>query len=165
MLGRILHWPETWITTDDVLAVLAKTGSTALTITNHNNARSCFELLDRGVDVLVGAEYTCVLPGPDVHIHVLTYGFTPSQESQLLAARSNLFRFLDVTREFNLVTVLAHPLYFYTTRKVPTLDVLEHLTLLFDRFEVLNGQRDTWQNLLMISWLQMLDEERVEAIS
>ena len=165
LLGRILHWPETWVTTDEVRASLKANGATALTITNHNNARSCFELLERGIDVLVGAEFTCVLPGPDVHVHVLTYGFSPAQEERLLSARGDLLRFLDLTRELDLITVLAHPLYFYATRKVPTLDVLERLTLLFDRFEVLNGQRDTWQNLLMVSWLQELDEERVEAMS
>jgi glycosyltransferase involved in cell wall biosynthesis len=165
LLGRILHWPETWVSTDEVREVLAKNGATALTITNHNNARSCYELLDRGIDVLVGAEFTCIVPDYDVHIHVLTYGFTPAQEARLGALRSDLYRFLSYARDQDLVTVLAHPLYFYSARRVPTLPLLEKLTLLFDNFEVLNGQRDTWQNLLVIAWLESLTEERIAEMS
>ncbi|MBN1608547.1 MAG: glycosyltransferase [Polyangiaceae bacterium] len=165
LLGRILHWPETWVSTDEVREVLAANGASALTITNHNNARSCYELRDRGIDVLVGAEFTCVVPDFDVHVHVLTYGFTPAQEQRLGALRPDLYRFLAYAREQDLVTVLAHPLYFYSTRRVPTLPLLEKLTLLFDNFEVLNGQRDTWQNLLVIAWLESLTEERVAEMS
>ena len=165
LLGRILHWPETWVSTDEVREVLTRNGATALTVTNHNNARSCYELLDRGIDVLVGAEFTCTVPDFDVHVHVLTYGFSPAQEQRLSALRADLYRFLAYAREQDLVTVLAHPLYFYTTRQVPTLPLLEKLTLLFDTFEVLNGQRDTWQNLLVIAWLQGLSEERVADMS
>jgi glycosyltransferase involved in cell wall biosynthesis len=165
LLGRILHWPETWVSTDEVREVLTENGATALTVTNHNNARSCYELLDRGIDVLVGAEFTCIVPDFDVHVHVLTYGFNPAQEQRLGALRSDLYRFLAYAREQDLVTVLAHPLYFYSARRVPTLPLLEKLTLLFDNFEVLNGQRDTWQNLLVIAWLESLTDERVADMS
>ena len=165
LLGRILRWPETWVSTNDVCEVLAQNGATAFTITNHNNARSCFDLLERGIDVLVGAEFTCNVPDFDVQVHVLAYGFTPSQEERLRALRGDLYRFLAYTRERELVTVLAHPLYFYGPRYVPTLLLIEKLTLLFDNFEVINGQRDTWQNLLVVDWLQNLDEERVTDLS
>ncbi|MBN1960235.1 MAG: glycosyltransferase, partial [Deltaproteobacteria bacterium] len=165
LLGRILHWPETWVTTDEVRQVLTKNDATAITITNHNNARSCFDLLERGIDVLVGAEFTCTVPDFEVHVHVLTYGFSPTQEERLNKLRSNIYKFLDYTCEQNIVTTLAHPLYFYSTKKVPTLPLLEKLTLLFDNFEVLNGQRDTWQNLLVIAWLQSLSELRIAQMS
>ncbi len=165
LLGRILRWPETWVETDLVREVLAGNGCTALTITNHNNARSCWQLLERGVDVLPGAEFTCVLPDFDVHVHVLTYGFTPAEEERLLALRHDVYRFLDYTCSRDLVTVLAHPLYVYSPRAVPTLPLLEKLTLMFDNVEALNGQRDSWQNLLVIAWFESLTEERVEEMA
>ncbi|HSL60457.1 MAG TPA: glycosyltransferase, partial [Desulfotignum sp.] len=40
--------------------------------------------------------------------------------------------------------------------------MFEHLALMFDRFEVLNGQRDVWQNLLVWEWLDSLTEERID---
>ena len=38
--GRILHLPETWLSTSDLVDTLRPRTNT-LTITNHNNARSC----------------------------------------------------------------------------------------------------------------------------
>ena len=77
-LGRVLQLPETWVTPDQVLEALNSSGMDAATITNHNNARSCFELLDRGIDVLVGAEFTCLLPESDLYMHVLVYDLEPT---------------------------------------------------------------------------------------
>lgn len=124
LLGRILHWPETWVTTEELRRVLEQNATTALTITNHNNARSCFELLDRGEDVLVGAEFTCRVPDFEAHVHVLTYGFDPAQEPRLNELRGDVYRFLAYARERDLVTVLAHPLYFYSSASGGTRRVL-----------------------------------------
>ncbi len=99
LLGRILRCPETWTPTSEVVARLRAAGVDAITITNHNNARSCFELLDRGEDVLVGAEFTCTLAPGDARVHVLTYGFDPGQEVALQRRRSDLLRFLEYARE------------------------------------------------------------------
>src|SRR6185295_4362233 len=40
----------------------------------------------------------------------------------------------------------------------------DRFALLFERFEVLNGQRDSWQNLLTLEWVKGLDGERLEAM-
>ncbi|UCG12649.1 MAG: glycosyltransferase, partial [Deltaproteobacteria bacterium] len=124
-----------------------------------------FELLDRGIDVVVGAEFTCHMPECDTRSHVLVYGFDPGQEEQLNRRRGNLYHFLDYATEQNLVTVLAHPLFFPSSASMPTIDILEKLTLMFDNFEVLNGHRDAWENLLMAAWLETLTEDRIDAMS
>lgn len=65
LLGRILHLPETWLPTERLLQVLRVHLTDLVTVTNHNNARSCWNLLEKGHDVLVGAEFTCtILAGP-----------------------------------------------------------------------------------------------------
>src|ERR1035437_2461448 len=51
LLGRILNLPETWLPTENLLHTLKKHGCDTFTVTNHNNARSCFELLDKGEDI------------------------------------------------------------------------------------------------------------------
>ena len=43
LMGRILGVPETWLPTEDLIKTLKKNQVGAITITNHNNARSCFE--------------------------------------------------------------------------------------------------------------------------
>ena len=35
------------------------------------------------------------------------------------------------------------------------------MLLLFERFETLNGQRDTWQNMLVKEWIGSVSEETI----
>jgi len=72
--GRILGLPETWLKTGKLVKCLRANCSDVITVTNHNNARSCWQLLDEGEDVLVGAEFTCHFPEIDLFCHVLAYG-------------------------------------------------------------------------------------------
>lgn len=157
--GRLLRLPETWLKTSDLLRTLREQGTDAITVTNHNNARSCWELLEEGIDVLPGAEFTCRFPEYDLHVHVLCYGFTPTQESELLARRKNIYQFLDCARAADLPCILPHPLYLDPRRKLPGMELFEKLALMFNYFEVLNGQRDVWQNLLTATWIRQVDEE------
>lgn len=160
-LGRIMNIPETWLSTDRQIHSLKKNGMDVITITNHNNARSCFDLLDKGSDVLVGAEFSVTVPDFETGIHVLTYGFSPKQEEQLYKLRINLYSFLEYTSTNDLPTVWAHPLYHYKSNGTPPMAFFNKMALCFERFEVLNGQRDTWQNLLIMNWVKSLTEEQL----
>jgi glycosyltransferase involved in cell wall biosynthesis len=162
-LGRILRVPESWLPTAKLLRTLKANGADALTVTNHNNARSCWDALERGEDVLPGAEFSCTLPDIDVGVHVLTFGFTQAQESKLNRLRKNLYRFLEYTAAEDIPTVLAHPLNFYSPKGLPPLDLMDRFALLFERFEGVNGQRDGWQNVLTLAWIEGMDEESLEA--
>lgn len=165
LLGRILNLPETWLPTKKLLLTLKKHGCDTITVTNHNNARSCFELLDKGEDVLVGAEFSCMVPDFETGIHVLTYGFTPHQEERLKKLRKNIYSFQEYALENNIPTIWAHPLYHYKTNGAPPLAFFDKMALVFERFEVLNGQRDAWQNLLVKRWVDTLTEEKIYNIS
>lgn len=159
--GRILGLPETWLKTKQLVKCLKKNGCSALTITNHNNARSCWSLLDKGEDVLVGAEFTCHFDEYNLFVHVLTYGFTPEQEVILNKKRQNIYEFLRYTTEHDIPVILPHPLYFYTPNEKIDLTLFEKMALMFQRFEVLNGQRDIWQSVLTLNWTQTLSEEKL----
>ena len=161
--GRILRLPETWLKTADLIRCLESHGAGAVTVTNHNNARSCWDLAEKGHDVLPGAEFTCHFPEFQVSIHVLTFGFNPQQEEILKQKRRNIYKFLEYTTEHDLPTVLPHPLYFYSPKFRPPPSLFEKFALMFERFEVLNGQRDLWQNLLAWSWLESVTPEKLEA--
>ncbi len=161
-LGRLLRIPETWLPTAKLVRTLKANGADALTITNHNNARSCWQAQDRGEDILSGAEFSCTMPDIEVGVHVLTFGFTPNQESKLNHLRKDLYRFLEFTAAEDIPTVLAHPLHFYSPKGVPSLELMNRFAVLFERFEGVNGQRDSWQNLLTITWLEGLDQEAIE---
>jgi glycosyltransferase involved in cell wall biosynthesis len=159
--GRILRLPETWLKTKKLVKQLKNNDCDVLTVTNHNNARSCWELKKSGVDVLVAAEFTCFFPEYDLFIHVLTYGFTPEQEIELNKVRQNIYDFLRYTTQHNIPVVMPHPLYFYTKNEKMDLSLFEKLAVIFQRFEVLNGQRDLWQSVLTLNWTQGLTADKI----
>ncbi len=133
LIGRILRVPETWLSSERLITELEKNGCSALTITNHNNARSCYIQQDKGIDVLTAAEFSCWVPDFEIGIHVLTYGFTPEQEVKLNALRKNVYQFQQYTRENNIPTVWAHPLYHYSVKKMPPKDFFDKMLLIFQR--------------------------------
>jgi glycosyltransferase involved in cell wall biosynthesis len=159
--GRILGLPETWLKTSKLVKCLRRNGSDVITVTNHNNARSCWALRDQGFDVLVGAEFTCYFPEANLYLHVLTYGFSPEQEVVLCTKRQNVYDFLRYAAAQDIPVVLPHPLYFYTRNEQVNLTLFEKLAVMFQRFEVLNGQRDLWQATLTLNWLQGLTPEKI----
>jgi len=165
LLGRILGVRETWLPTADLLETLRRNGTDVPTVTNHNNARSCWELREKGIDVLSAAEWTCRMPDLGTSFHVLAYGFTPAQEEKLNLLRRDIYRFAEYCASQDIPTVLAHPLHFHSTRGTPPQGMMDRLAILFERFEGMNGQRDTWQNLLTSAWVEGMDGESIRAMA
>ena len=163
LLGRILNVPETWLKTEKLIDTLNRNKVDIITITNHNNARSCFDLQHKGVDVLVGAEYSCMVPDFNIGIHVLAYGMSKEQDRILNKLRHNVYNFQRYALSNAIPTVWAHPLYHYKAEGIPSMDFFNKMSVIFERFEVLNGQRDTWQNLLVKFWLDDLTPEKIDA--
>ena len=156
LIGRILNVPETWLSSEKLLEKLKKNGCDTFTITNHNNARSCYALQDKGIDILIAAEFSCWVPDFETGIHVLAYGFTSEQEVKLEKLRKNLYQFLEYAHLYQIPTIWAHPLYNYSVKKTLSTAFFNKMLLVFERFEVVNGQRDTWQNLLVKEWLEQI---------
>lgn len=161
--GRILRLPETWLKTKKLAKLLKKNGCDVFTVTNHNNARSCWKMIEKGEDVLVASEFTCYFPEYELFIHVLTYGFTQQQEIKLNELRSNIYDFVKYTAANDLLTILPHPLYFYTRNEKIDIALFEKFAVMFSHFEVLNGQRDLWQSVLTLNWAQSLTPEKIKA--
>lgn len=165
LMGRILNVPETWLPTDRLIQELQANGCDTFTITNHNNARSCYALQDKGFDILTGCEFSCLVPDYNIGIHVLAYGFTPEQEVKLNKLRRNVYLFQEYALKHNIPTIWAHPLYHYAVKKMPPMEFFDKMGLIFERFEVLNGQRDTWQNLLVREWITGLTPDKIDRFS
>ena len=161
--GRILALPETWLKTKHLVRRLGEQQCDVITITNHNNARSCWNLIEKGERVLVGAEFTCHFPEYNLFVHVLTYGFSPEQEVILNRERGDIYQFLRYAAAHDIPVILPHPMYFYTRNEHINLELFEKLAVLFERFEVINGQRDRWQSMLTLKWVNGLTPEKIRA--
>ncbi len=165
LIARILNVPETWLAGEELINTLKARGCSAFSVTNHNNSRSCYELIEKGEDILVGAEWSCMVPDYKTGIHVLAYGFTPEQESKLNKLRTDIYKFQEYTKENDIPTIWAHPLYHYKSTGTPPMEFFDKMSLLFERFEVINGQRDSWQNMLVKEWIASLDAEKIDRLS
>ena len=165
LIGRILNIPETWISSEKLIQELKKNNCNVYTITNHNNARSCYEMQAKGYDVITAAEFSCWVPDYNIGIHVLAYGFTPEQEKRLQKLRRDIYLFQEFTFANNIPTIWAHPLYHYSTKEMPHIEFFNKMLLLFERFEMLNGQRDTWQNMLVKEWIENVTPEKIDSYS
>jgi glycosyltransferase involved in cell wall biosynthesis len=162
IIGRMLNIPETWLPPEELIETLMSHNCDTFTVTNHNNARSCYELQDKGFDILTGAEFSCTIPDYNAKIHVLAYGFNPYQEEKLYALRHDIYRFQSYALENDIPTIWAHPLYHYEENDSLSLELFEKMSLVFERFEVINGQRDTWQNLLVKKWVESMGNNILE---
>lgn len=162
IIGRMLNIPETWLPPEELIETLKNHSCDTFTVTNHNNARSCYELQDKGYDILTGAEFSCTVPDYNAKIHVLAYGFNPAQEEKLYKARHDIYRFQRYALDNNIPTIWAHPLYHYEEKEALSLEFFDKMSLIFERFEVINGQRDTWQNLLVKKWVESMGSNTLE---
>lgn len=160
--GRLLALPESWLATEELAGKLRGSGCDLITVTNHNNARSCWELKKTRDDVLVGAEFTCYFETFDIHFHVLCYGFSRVQELELKLLRENVHDFLEYCANEGIVTVLPHPLYLY---KNVDPRIYDWFLLMFQRFEIVNGQRDAWQTALTLSWVRSASPEKMRGLA
>ena len=165
IIGRILRVPETWIPTKRVVEELKRNGSDLIVITNHNNTRTCYELEKEGIDNLIAAEFSCYVPDFNFTIHVLAYGFDTIQENTLNKLKNNIYDFLEYACINDIPTIWAHPLYHYITDKVMCMEFFEKMLLIFERFEMLNGQRNTWQNMLVKEWVENTTPEIIDDLS
>lgn len=111
----------------------------------------------------MGAEFTCHFPEVGLFCHVLACGFDREQEVALDARRQNYYDFLRFAAARNIPVVLPHPLYFYTRNKHIDLELFEKQAVMFQRFEVLNGQRDLWQSTLTLNGVQSLNPDQIRA--
>ena len=165
ILGRIINVPETWLESETLISNLKENNVNAITITNHNNSRSCYEMIEKKHDILIGAEFSCMVPDFNIGIHVLAYGFNKEQEKKLLKLRNNIYIFMEYACSQDIPTIWAHPLYHYTSEKTPSINFFEKMTLVFERFEVINGQRDTWQNMLFKVWLDKFNSNLIDELA
>ncbi|MBL8992884.1 MAG: glycosyltransferase [Spirochaetia bacterium] len=163
-IPALLNAASSYTPTDELLRCLGENGMDSFAITNGESGRSAFQLLDKGMDIVVGAGFRAHDKATGFDAQVLVYGFSPAEEVILQKKSRDLLAFVEYTRERDLPTVLAHPLKVLYSNAEPPVEFFERLALLFDNFEVLNGNTDLYHSLLTAEWVKSLTREKLEGL-
>ncbi|MCL2025235.1 MAG: glycosyltransferase [Leptospirales bacterium] len=153
--GLISGLPSSFIETKKLIGILKKRGCNVFTITNYNSAASCRRL--DATDVLAGAEFICTVPEYGVDIHVLAYGFSELQETEMFLLRSDIYAFLKYAKTNDIPVIWAHPFDIGKTN-VPE-DFFKKMFLVFDNIEIINGTRDARHTVLLKNLASMKKTE------
>jgi len=127
-------------------------GMTFVTLTDHNRIDGSLLLKEQHPDdVFTGVEATARFPEDGCAIHVLIYGLTEEDFSEVQRLRSDVYQLRDFLKQKDLAHSVAHAAYAVNGRL--SLEHLERLILLFDTFETINGGRGRADN---VTWEQVL---------
>ncbi|MBX7167655.1 MAG: glycosyltransferase [Pirellulales bacterium] len=131
--------PESFVEPLDLYYRAKERGMQFVTISDHNCIAGA-ESIAHLPDVFLSTEVTTYFPEDGCKIHCLVLGITPEQFEVIEALRENIYDFRRYVIEQDIVYSVAHPLFRVNNRL--SVEHLERLLVLFNRFEGINGTRD-----------------------
>ncbi|HVR99188.1 MAG TPA: glycosyltransferase [Thermoanaerobaculia bacterium] len=138
--------PESFTEPLEVYHRCRERGMDFVTISDHDTIDGAREILHLP-GTFASCEVTVSFPEDGCEIHCLVFGIDEAQHREIQELRGNVYELRDYLRERDVLHSVAHPLFRVNDRL--TLDHLERLLVLFDRFEALNGIHDRRQNDLV----------------
>jgi glycosyltransferase involved in cell wall biosynthesis len=156
---RGIQAPECYSEPEDVYRRCREQGMTFVTISDHNSIEGAAAIAHLP-GTFLSSELTVRFPEDGCAAHVLALGITESRHDDLLRLRDDVYALARYAHEHDVVLSVAHP--FYRVNDLLTLDHLEKLLVLFDRFEARNGVHHRRQNRLLERCLTSLTRDLVE---
>jgi hypothetical protein len=153
---RQLGAPESFTEPLEIYRRCRARGMDFVTISDHDTIDGALEI-QHLPGTFLSCEVTVEFPENGCEVHVLAAGITEAQHRDLQALRGNLYEFRDYVREQGILASVAHPLFRVNDRL--TLDQVEKLLVLFDRFEALNGMHDRRANGMVRTLFSALTPE------
>jgi len=138
-----------------------KNGMDFVTITDHNRIGGALLLKEKYPDkIITGVESTVYFPEDNNKIHVLLFGITEKQFSEVQKIRTDIYQFRDYIRYEKIAHSVAHATYSVNGKL--NIEHLKKLLLLFDYFEGINGGRNKLNNDAWLNVLLNLTPEHIE---
>lgn len=161
-------WLHRWVGTGEcytpvteVYRLAKARGMNVVTLTDHDTIQGALELCHRYPgDTVMGVEVTSWWPEDKAMVHVLVWGLTEAQFTEIDRARSDLYALVEYLRREKLAHALAHPTFSMDSRLTPA--HLEKSLLLFNLFEGTSGGRALGSNLVWQQVVGNLDENRLD---
>jgi glycosyltransferase involved in cell wall biosynthesis len=146
---------ESYTAPESVYASARSMGMDFITLTDHNQIEGVMLLKDRYPgEVFTGVEITTYFPEDRCKIHVLVYGFTSAQFTEMDSLRNDIYQLRDFIYRHCLAHSVAHATF--NINKKLDITHIERLLLLFNYFEAFNGARTKTANTGFTKILQSL---------
>src|SRR5450432_872239 len=158
-LFRRFDFPDSYSDPKALHASLRGAGMNFVTITDHDTITGCLEIADRA-DTFISEQITTYFPQDPCKIHLLAWGITEAQHTEIAQLRENIFDLQKYLQTENILHAVAHPLYSINGKLQAT--HLERLILLFKHFEGLNGLRDALLSDLIQQILGGLTSDKID---
>ena len=137
-LLRRVGAPESFTEPLDIYHRARQRGMKFVTISDHNRIDGALEIAHLA-GTFISNEVTTYFPENGAKVHCLVLGITPEQFDEIQRLRENIYEFQQYVVDQDIVYSVAHPLF--RVNEHLTVDQLERLLLMFQRFELLNGTR------------------------
>lgn len=161
-LLRQVGAPESFTEPKEIYRRCRERGMQLVTISDHDSIEGALEI-QHLPGTFVSSEVTVEFPEDGCEIHLLVLGIGEQQHRDLQEIRRNIYEVRDYIRDQDIVYSVAHPLFRVNDRL--TLDQVEKLLVLFDRFEARNGMHDRRANDLVRRIFGSLTREMVEDLA
>jgi glycosyltransferase involved in cell wall biosynthesis len=161
-LFRRFDFPDSYSDPRELHRLLRKRGMDFVTITDHDTIDGNLEIADLG-HTFISEEVTTFFPNDPCKLHLLVWGISEGQHSEIVALRENIYDLQSYLQKAGISHSLAHPLY-SINGKLET-SHLERLVLLFKYFEGINGLRDALLSVLARELLAGLTPQKIEELA
>lgn len=154
--------PESFTEPKEIYRRCRERGMELVTISDHDSIEGALEI-QHLPGTFLSSEVTVEFPEDGCEIHLLVLGITEAQHRDLQEIRRNIYEVRDYVRGQGILSSVAHPLFRVNGRL--TLDQVEKLLVLFDRFEARNGMHDRRANDLVRRIFGSLTPEVIEDLA
>jgi glycosyltransferase involved in cell wall biosynthesis len=159
---RRIGAPECFTEPADVYRVCREKGMDYVTISDHNCIAGALEIAHLP-GTFISAELTTYFPEDGCKIHCLVQDITERQFSDMQTIRQNIYDLRKYLNDEAILHVIAHPLF--RVNDVLTVEHVEKLLLLFERFESVNGSRHPRAGDLTVALFSRLTPDRMAAMA
>lgn len=161
-LFRRFDFPDSYTDPRDLYRLLRERGMDFVTITDHDTIDGNLELAELA-DTFISEEVTTYFPQDPCKIHLLVWGISEAQHTEIAALRENILELQAYLQKADIAHSVAHPLYSINGKLEAA--HLERLILLFKHFEGVNGLRDALLSVLVQQLLGKLTPEKIEELA
>ncbi|MCL1911043.1 MAG: glycosyltransferase [Leptospirales bacterium] len=136
---------ESYVEPEELFATAIKRGMDYVTITDHDTIEGCQIIKELFPNrVVMGLEATAFFPEDGCPVHMLVYGLDSRQFEIIDKLRRNIYDLRNYLQTTRLAHAVAHTTYRLSDKF--SIAHVEKLLVLFDVFEVMNGNRSSADN-------------------